>query len=105
MMQLSHKNIVQFIGAITEPSNLCIITEFCQQGSLADILVKSKIIMNFSLKLKCIPDAAKGMNYLHNSNPIILHRDLKSDNLLVDANWNIKVADFGLTRFKSKKII
>lgn len=43
------------------------------------------------------------MQYLHCSNPVILHRDLKSDNLLVTQDWTIKVADFGLTRFISDK--
>ena len=47
-------------------------------------------------------DAARGMHYLHTSNPVILHRDLKSDNLLVTADFTIKVADFGLTRFLSE---
>lgn len=41
--------------------------------------------MNFALKLKFAQDVARGMFYLHSSNPIVLHRDLKSDNLLVDA--------------------
>jgi serine/threonine protein kinase len=36
-------------------------------------------------------DAARGMNYLHKSQPIIIHRDLKSHNLLVDENWKVKV--------------
>lgn len=40
------------------------------------------------------------MNYLHNCSPTIVHRDLKSSNLLVDKNWNVKVADFGLSRLK-----
>jgi len=43
-------------------------------------------------------DAAKGMNYLHKSNPMIIHRDLKSHNLLVDENWKVKVCDFGLSK-------
>eukprot|EP00268_Persea_americana_P046746 TRINITY_DN4829_c0_g1_i5.p1 TRINITY_DN4829_c0_g1~~TRINITY_DN4829_c0_g1_i5.p1 ORF type:complete len:194 (-),score=49.72 TRINITY_DN4829_c0_g1_i5:1148-1729(-) len=40
------------------------------------------------------------MNYLHNSTPVIVHRDLKSPNLLVDKNWVVKVCDFGLSRMK-----
>jgi len=103
MCQLKHPNIVGFVGAVTEPSALCIITEFCQNGSLADLLLQPTIPMSFEWKLRAALDAARGMQYLHSSNPVILHRDLKSDNLLVDANWRVKVADFGLTRFLSKK--
>ncbi|CAL5324057.1 unnamed protein product [Camellia sinensis] len=43
---------------------------------------------------------AKGMNYLHTSHPIIVYRDLKTPNLLVDKNWVVKVCDFGLSRMK-----
>nr|GFA64721.1 serine/threonine-protein kinase EDR1 [Tanacetum cinerariifolium] len=45
-------------------------------------------------------DVAKGMNYLHTSNPVIVHRDLKTPNLLVDKNWVVKVCDFGMSRMK-----
>lgn len=45
-------------------------------------------------------DVAKGMNYLHSSHPTIVHRDLKSPNLLVDKNWVVKVSDFGMSRLK-----
>ncbi|CAI7814595.1 unnamed protein product [Closterium sp. NIES-53] len=45
-------------------------------------------------------DVAKGMNYLHCCNPPIVHRDLKSQNLLVDKNWVVKVCDFGLSKIK-----
>jgi GAF domain-containing protein len=103
MCQLDNENIVKFMGAVTDPTKLSIITEFCSRGSLADLLLDPKIKMDFKLKLKCCLESAKGMHYLHTSNPVILHRDLKSDNLLVDANWVIKVGDFGLTRFMSKK--
>ena len=41
------------------------------------------------------------MNYLHNCRPMIVHHDLKSPNLLVDRDWTIKVADFGLSQVKS----
>jgi serine/threonine protein kinase len=42
-------------------------------------------------------DAARGMLYLHEREPKVIHRDLKSSNLLVDKDWNVKVADFGLS--------
>jgi len=82
---------------------LCIITQFCARGSLADLLLDPAVEMDFARKLKFALDAARGMLYLHTSNPVILHRDLKSDNLLVSQDWTIKVADFGLTRFMSEK--
>ncbi|KAI7754178.1 hypothetical protein M8C21_012596, partial [Ambrosia artemisiifolia] len=52
-------------------------------------------------RLKMAFDVAKGMNYLHKRNPPIVHRDLKSPNLLVDQNYTVKVADFGLSRLKA----
>ncbi|XP_039053385.1 serine/threonine-protein kinase EDR1-like [Hibiscus syriacus] len=45
-------------------------------------------------------DVAKGMKYFHTSNPTIVHRDLKTPNLLVDKNWVVKVCAFGLSRMK-----
>jgi serine/threonine protein kinase len=52
-----------------------------------------------ALKVKIAYQAAKGMHFLHSSG--IVHRDLKSLNLLLDNKWNVKVSDFGLTRFKN----
>jgi serine/threonine protein kinase len=53
----------------------------------------------FSLKAKMAYQAAKGMHFLHSSG--IVHRDLKSLNLLLDNKWNVKVSDFGLTKFNA----
>ncbi len=47
--------------------------------------------------------AARGMNYLHFGNPPVLHRDLKSANILLDDSYNAKVADFGLSRLKAQE--
>ncbi len=48
-------------------------------------------------------EAALGMNWLHRSNPVMIHRDLKTSNLLVDKNWMVKVSDFGLSHIKKKQ--
>ncbi|KAF5478320.1 hypothetical protein F2P56_004887 [Juglans regia] len=50
-------------------------------------------------------DVARGMNYLHHRHPPIVHRDLKSSNLLVDKNWTVKVGDFGLSRLKNSTFL
>ena len=47
-------------------------------------------------------DAAKGMAWLHGSNPVFIHRDLKTSNLLVGEDWNIKICDFGLSQIKKR---
>eukprot|EP01087_Luapelamoeba_hula_P022681 TRINITY_DN8193_c0_g1_i2.p1 TRINITY_DN8193_c0_g1~~TRINITY_DN8193_c0_g1_i2.p1 ORF type:complete len:180 (-),score=31.16 TRINITY_DN8193_c0_g1_i2:61-600(-) len=52
------------------------------------------------MRMKIAKGAALGVYYLHSLDPIILHRDLKSSNILIDENWNAKVADFGFARIK-----
>jgi serine/threonine protein kinase len=47
-------------------------------------------------------DVARGMNFLHAQDPVVIHRDLKSHNLLVSYDWTTKVCDFGISRVKEK---
>lgn len=83
MSKLRHPNVVLFMAAVTRPPNLCIVTEFLPRGSLFAVLRDRTIRYDWALMKKMAMDAAKGMNYLHCSKPPILHRDLKSLNLLV----------------------
>ncbi|XP_031400791.1 serine/threonine-protein kinase STY17-like isoform X2 [Punica granatum] len=96
MRKIRHKNVVQFIGACTRPPRLCIVTEFMSRGSVYDFLHKQKGVFKLPALLKVAIDVSKGMNYLHQNN--IIHRDLKSANLLMDENEVVKVADFGVAR-------
>ncbi|XP_068503235.1 probable serine/threonine-protein kinase SIS8 isoform X2 [Phaseolus vulgaris] len=100
MKRLRHPNVVLFMGAVTRPQNLSIVTEFLPRGSLYRLLHRQNNQLDERRRLKMAIDAARGMNYLHNCTPVIVHRDLKSPNLLVDKNWVVKVCDFGLSRMK-----
>ncbi|KAF7805176.1 serine/threonine-protein kinase EDR1 [Senna tora] len=100
MRRLRHPNIVLFMGAVTRPPNLSIISEFLPRGSLYKILHRPHCQIDEKRRIKMALDVARGMNCLHTSTPTIVHRDLKSPNLLVDNNWNVKVCDFGLSRLK-----
>ncbi|CAN4111239.1 unnamed protein product [Withania somnifera] len=100
MRRLLHPNVVRFMGAITRPPHLSIITEFLPRGSLYRIIHRPHCQIDERRRIKMALDVAKGMDCLHTSNPTIVHRDLKSPNLLVDKNWNVKESDFGLSRLK-----
>ncbi|CAH8359436.1 unnamed protein product [Eruca vesicaria subsp. sativa] len=90
MKKLRHPNIVLFMGAVTRPPNLSIITEFLPRGSLYRLIHRPNNQLDERRRLRMALDAARGMNYLHSCNPMIVHRDLKSPNLLVDKNWVVK---------------
>ncbi|PIN02509.1 Tyrosine kinase [Handroanthus impetiginosus] len=100
MLRLRHPNIVLLMGAVIRPPNMSILTEFLPRGSLYKLLHRLNIQIDEKRRIKMALDVAKGMNYLHTSHPIIVHRDLKSPNLLVDKNWVVKVCDFGMSRLQ-----
>uniref|UniRef100_A0A0E0FD95 Protein kinase domain-containing protein n=1 Tax=Oryza meridionalis TaxID=40149 RepID=A0A0E0FD95_9ORYZ len=90
MKKLRHPNILLFMGAVTSPQRLCIVTEFLPRGSLFRLLQRNNTKLDWRRRVHMALDIARGMNYLHHSSPPIIHRDLKSSNLLVDKNWTVK---------------
>ncbi|XP_047969342.1 probable serine/threonine-protein kinase SIS8 isoform X2 [Salvia hispanica] len=100
MLRLRHPNIVLFMGAVLRPPNMSILMEFLPRGSLYKLLHRPNIQIDEKRRIRMAMDVAKGMNYLHTSHPIIVHRDLKTPNLLVDKNWVVKVCDFGMSRLQ-----
>ncbi|KAL1320774.1 hypothetical protein HN51_065479 [Arachis hypogaea] len=100
LKRLRHPNIILFMGAVTSPQRLCIVTEFLPRGSLFRLLQRNTSKLDWRRRVHMALDIARGVNYLHRCSPPIVHRDLKSSNLLVDKNWTVKVGDFGLSRLK-----
>ncbi|XP_033762114.1 mitogen-activated protein kinase kinase kinase 20-like [Pecten maximus] len=97
---LSHRNVMQFYGAVVEEPNFCLITEYATNGSLYAYLQKPTNTMDFQHILRWAREIAQGMNYLHDEAPMkIIHRDLKSKNVVISHDWICKICDFGASRF------
>ncbi|KAL9841836.1 putative serine/threonine-protein kinase STY13 TKL-Pl-4 family [Arabidopsis thaliana] len=99
LANLKHPNIVRFIGACRKPMVWCIVTEYAKGGSVRQFLTRRQNrAVPLKLAVKQALDVARGMAYVHGRN--FIHRDLKSDNLLISADKSIKIADFGVARIE-----
>lgn len=93
---MRHPNIVLYIGASMQLPQPCVVMEWCVHGSLDDLLVKPGARLSTKHIVQYALDIAQGLNYLHAQQPTIVHRDMKAANVFVDANYTMKVGDFGL---------
>lgn len=98
MHKLRHRKLVQLMGICTEVEPVYIITEFMENGALLEYLRSSGRSLQFVILIDMAAQIADGMAYLESQNPPFVHRDLRAANILVGANNNVKVADFGLAR-------
>ncbi|XP_061185409.1 atrial natriuretic peptide receptor 1-like isoform X3 [Saccostrea echinata] len=92
---LQNDHIVRFLGACIDPPNMCIVTEYCQKGSLQDVLENEQIKLDWMFRYSLMQDILRGMSYLHSSE-IRSHGNLKSTNCVVDGRFVLKITDFGL---------
>jgi len=104
LRDLRHENIVQFIGVSIpkQPSAVpvMIVTELCANGDLFDY-IRGVDSPQFVDILGIMLGIAKGIEYLHTRTPSIIHRDIKSSNVLITSQGVAKIADFGLARIKT----
>ncbi|XP_061142891.1 mitogen-activated protein kinase kinase kinase 20 isoform X1 [Syngnathus typhle] len=98
---LSHRNIIQFYGAIVEAPNYGIVTEYASGGSLYDYLsCEESEEMDMGHIMTWATEIARGIHYLHSEAPVkVIHRDLKSRNVVITAEKVLKICDFGASKF------
>ncbi|RZC50885.1 hypothetical protein C5167_019311 [Papaver somniferum] len=99
--KIRHKNIVRLWCCCTSKDCKLLVYEYMPNGSLGDLLHGSKGgLLDWPTRYKIAVDAAEGLSYLHHDCvPAIVHRDVKSNNILLDGEFGAKVADFGVAKF------
>lgn len=112
LKSVKHPALVKFLGVADETSKVKIVTEFCAGGTAFDLLHNSNLLLSWEQKLKMLVQVAGAMEYLHGFNPPIIHRDLKSLNLLlldeVQTETDepvVKLTDFGLSKILDAKAL
>ncbi|KAL4327724.1 hypothetical protein AHAS_Ahas13G0128700 [Arachis hypogaea] len=100
LSRLHHKNLVRLLGFYEDANERILVYEYMNNGSLNEHLHKlhTSALMSWAVRIKVALDAARGLEYLHQyATPPIIHRDIKSSNILLDSKWTAKVSDFGLS--------
>jgi len=102
--RIRHPNIIMFYGACLDKDHYALIMEYMSLGSLHQVLHQLKLQLSWSHRISIASQAAKGINYLHLFQPPILHRDIKSLNLLLEnhhSGYLVKVCDFGMAKTRN----
>ncbi|CAA2998131.1 MDIS1-interacting receptor like kinase 1 [Olea europaea subsp. europaea] len=107
LAKLRHRNIVRLLGFLQNDSDAMIIYEYMQNGSLGEALhgkQAGRLLVDWVSRYNIALGVAQGLSYLHHDCfPPVIHRDVKSNNILLDANLEARVADFGLAKMMLKK--
>ncbi|KAM7501369.1 hypothetical protein LguiB_000273 [Lonicera macranthoides] len=118
--KLDHPNVTKFVGASMGTSNLkipsnstndnrnsipsracCVVVEYLPGGTLKKYLIRnSRKKLSFKIVIQLALDLSRGLNYLHSKK--IVHRDVKTENMLLDINRTLKIADFGVARVEAQ---
>ncbi|KAF8728999.1 hypothetical protein HU200_018310 [Digitaria exilis] len=101
--RINHMNLVRIWGFCSESPYRMLITEYIENGSLADILFKDNILLEWKQRFNIALGVAKGLAYLHHEClEWVIHCDVKPENILLDQNLEPKIADFGLAKLLNR---
>lgn len=95
---LSHPNIVKYIGCSLEQPNLALVLEYVPGANLFDLLYVQRVVYDAQTRLHIARQLSDTIAYLHSCNPLVIHRDLKTQNVILTPDNSIKLVDFGKTK-------
>ncbi|XP_027349080.1 MDIS1-interacting receptor like kinase 1-like [Abrus precatorius] len=105
--RLRHRNIVRLLGFLYNDTDVMIVYEFMHNGNLGDALhgrQAARLLVDWVSRYNIALGVAQGLAYLHHDcHPPVIHRDIKSNNILLDANLEARIADFGLAKMMIRK--
>nr|CAB3504649.1 unnamed protein product [Digitaria exilis] len=96
--QYSHPNLVELIGYCCEGEHRLLVYEFMAKGSLEHHLFRRACNLSWTTRVGIALDVARGLAFLHGAERPIIYRDFKTSNILLDADFNAKLSDFGLAK-------
>ncbi|XP_064646781.1 speract receptor-like [Lineus longissimus] len=97
--EMRHDHVTQFMGACVDPPNIAVLIEYCQRGSLQDVLGNDEITLDSMFIASIVKDILAGLSFIHDSY-LECHGNLKSSNCVIDGRWVLKLTDFGLAGFR-----
>ncbi|KAJ3678960.1 hypothetical protein LUZ61_021124 [Rhynchospora tenuis] len=99
LRRVHHKNLVSLVGYCTDEDCMALVYEYMQEGTLQDKLTDNARPLTWKQRVRIAYESALGLEYLHKAcNPPLIHRDVKTNNILLNVNLEAKIANFGLSR-------